>query len=50
MGPDLNRLTDQEILNRWNDYVAAVELSAAAASVMRPAIYPRVELSRDRGD
>lgn len=50
MGPELNQLTDQEILNRWNDYVASVELSAAVASVTRPEIYPRVGLSRDQGD
>ncbi len=29
MGTELNQLTDQEILNRWNDYLAAIALNAA---------------------
>lgn len=31
MGPDLNQLSDQEILDRWNDYVGSIELTAAGA-------------------
>lgn len=50
MGPDLSHLSDQEILDRWNDYVASVELSAAAANVTSPGLYPRVALKTDQGD
>ena len=30
MGAELNQMTDHEILERWNDYVASVELSSQA--------------------
>jgi len=33
MGAELNQMTDHEILERWNDYVASVELSSQSENV-----------------